>query len=90
MTTTTAHTSSSTTAAGEFIAIELAWNGSATDAWIANKLASAGFNVDPTQVTAFAVQTGLLRPIPRLGGYTVTHKVNARTFGVKFANWVAE
>jgi hypothetical protein len=29
-----------------------------------------------------------MKPIPRLGGYTVARKVNARVFGEKFAKWV--
>lgn len=74
-------------AAGEFIATELAWNGSASDAWIARKL--EGHDVDPQQVVTYALQVGLLKPIPRLGGYTVTRKVNARVFGERFAEWVA-
>lgn len=82
MTTTTAQ-------AGEFIATEIAWNGSASESWIADKLASAGFAVDAAKVAAFAVEAGLLRPIPRLGGYSVSRKVNARVFGRKFADWVA-
>jgi hypothetical protein len=75
--------------AAEFIATEVAWNGSASDGWIAAKLAEGGFEVDANAVAAFAVEAGLLRPIPRLGGYSVTRKVNARTFGRKFAEWVA-
>ena len=75
--------------AAEFIATEVAWNGSASEGWIADKLAGAGFDTDAAAVTAFAVEAGLLRPIPRLGGFSVTHKVNARTFGRKFAEWVA-
>ena len=71
----------------EYIATELAWNGSASDRWIAERL--AGRPVDPQQVTEFAVREGLLRPIPRLGGYVVGRKVNARVFGAKFAEWVA-
>lgn len=83
MTTTTA------TQAGAYIAEELAWNGSASEAWIADRLARAGYAVDAAAVVAFAVETGLLRPIPRLGGFTVTRKVNARVFGETFAEWVA-
>lgn len=75
--------------AAEFIATEVAWNGSASDGWIAAKLAEGGFTVDAAEVAAFAVEAGLLRPIPRLGGYSVTRKVNASTFGRKFAEWVA-
>ena len=75
--------------AAEFIATEVAWNGSASDGWIAAKLAEGGYAVEAAEVVAFAVEAGLLRPIPRLGGYSVTRKVNARTFGRKFAEWVA-
>jgi len=73
--------------AAEHLATEIAWNGAASPAWIARKL--AGFDVDPAAVTEFAVQFGLLSEIPRLGGYTVTRKVNARVFGEAFAEWVA-
>lgn len=86
---TTTATTSTTAQAGEFIATEIAWNGSASEGWIAAKLADGGYNVDAAQVAAFAVNAGLLRPIPRLGGYTVSRKVNARIFGDKFAKWVA-
>lgn len=79
-------TATSTSTAAEFLALELAWNGSASDSWIASKLDV--FDVDPKQVTEFAVESGLLRPIPRLGGYTVTRKVNAKVFGETFAQWV--
>lgn len=82
-------TTSTTAQAGEFIATEIAWNGSASDGWIAAKLAGAGFDTDAKSVAAFAVESGLLRPIPRLGGYTASRKVNARTFGDKFAAWMA-
>lgn len=84
------HSLTTTAQAGEFIATEIAWNGSASDEWIAAKLADGGYDVAVTDVTDFAVASGLLRPIPRLGGYSVTRKVNARTFGDKFAAWVAE
>jgi hypothetical protein len=77
------------TAAAEYIATELAWNGSASDEWIAARLIMGGFpDVSPRQVTAYAVEAGLLRPIPRLGGYTVAKRVNARVFGEQFAEWV--
>ncbi|MDO5535366.1 MAG: hypothetical protein Q4F65_12035 [Propionibacteriaceae bacterium] len=40
-------------------------------------------------LTAFAVEAGLIRPIPRMtGAYVVSRRVNARTFGEKFARWV--
>lgn len=77
-----------TAQAGEFIATEIAWNGSVSDGWIASKLANAGYVVDAVQVAAYAVEAGLLRPIPKLGGYVVSRKVNARIFGEKFAKWV--
>ena len=76
--------------AAEFIATEIAWNGAASDAWIAAKLAAGGHEADATQVAAFAVEAGLLKPIPRLGGYVVSRKVTARTFGEKFARWMDE
>jgi len=74
--------------AGEFIATEIAWNGSASEGWIAAKLAGAGFAVEAAAVVAFAIEAGLLRPIPRLGGYAVNRRVNARVFGEEFAAWV--
>jgi len=77
-----------TAQAAEFIATEIAWNGSASEGWIASKLAEGGHAVDANAVAAFAVEAGLLKPIPRLGGYTVARKVNARVFGEKFAKWV--
>lgn len=77
-----------TAQAAEFIATEIAWNGSASDGWIADKLASAGHTLDAQAVASFAVEVGLLKPIPRLGGYSVARKVNARIFGEKFAKWV--
>lgn len=82
-------TTSALSAAGSFIATELAWHGSASDAWIAAKLAQAGHDVAAADVVAYAVHSGLLRPIPRLGGYTVTKRVNAAVFGARFAEWVA-
>ena len=86
--TTTSTTSPA--AAAEYLATEVAWNGSATDRWIADRLARGGHgDVDAAAVTAFAVEAGLLSPIPRIGGYTVTKRVNARTFGRRFAEWVA-
>ena len=81
--------STTTAQAAEFIATEVAWNGSASVSWIAAKLAAGGYSVDAAKVAEFAVVAGLLRPIPRLGGYSVTKRVNARTFGRKFAEWVA-
>lgn len=78
-----------TAQAAEFIATEVAWNGSASDGWIASKLTEAGHSVDAQAVASFAVEVGLLKPIPRLGGYTVARKVNARVFGEKFAKWVS-
>jgi hypothetical protein len=78
-----------TAKAAEFIATEIAWNGSASDGWIAAKLAEGGFQVEAEAVASFAVEAGLLKPIPRLGGYSVSRKVNARVFGEKFAKWVA-
>lgn len=84
-------TTTSTAAAAEFIATEVAWNGSATDKWIAAKLVAGGHDVDATQVAAFAVEAGLLKPIPRMtGAYVVSRKVTARTFGEKFARWMDE
>lgn len=77
------------TTAGEFIATEIAWNGSASLAWVERKLAEGGFEVAAADVVAFAVETGLLREIPRLGGFTVAKRVNARVFGQAFAEWVA-
>jgi hypothetical protein len=82
MTTTTAH-------AAEFVATEVAWNGSASESWIAARVASAGLAIDVAAVVAYAVEVGLLRPIPRLGGFTVGCKVNARVFGEGFAEWIA-
>ena len=84
-----ARTSTTQAQAAEFIATEVAWNGSASEGWIASKLAEGGFAVDAKSVATFAVESGLLRPIPRLGGFTVARKVNARVFGDKFAKWVA-
>lgn len=81
--------SSTTAQAAEFLATEVAWNGSASEAWVAAKLAEGGHSVDAAKVVAFAVAEGLLKPIPRLGGFTVGRKVNARIFGEKFAEWVA-
>ena len=75
--------------AGTYIATEVAWHGPASEAWVASRLASAGFDIDAATVIAFAVESGLLRPIPRLGGYTVSRKVNAEVFGETFAEWCA-
>lgn len=84
-------TTTSTAVAAEFIATEVAWNGSATDKWIAAKLVAGGHDVDAAQVAAFAVEAGLLKPIPRMtGAYVVSRKVTARTFGEKFARWMDE
>jgi hypothetical protein len=80
---------STTAQAAEFIATEIAWNGSASESWIASKLAEGGHPVDAQAVATFAVEAGLLKPIPRLGGFTVARKVNARVFGDKFAKWMA-
>lgn len=85
-----ATTTSTTAQAAEFIATEVAWNGAASDAWIAAKLAAGGHEVDAARVAIFAVEAGLLKPIPRIGGYVVSRKVNARTFGEKFARWMDE
>lgn len=85
MTTTTTHAAQ----AAEFIATEVAWNGSASVAWVASKLDRAGFTADAEAIVAFAVESGLLREIPRLGGYTVSRRVNAAVFGETFAEWVA-
>lgn len=82
MTTTTAQ-------AAEFIATEIAWNGSADESWIAARIEREGFDLDASAVVAFAVESGMLRPIPRLGGFTVGRKVNAAVFGETFAEWVA-
>jgi hypothetical protein len=76
--------------AAEYIAVEIAWQGSASDAWIASKLAAGGFDVDAAQLAAFGVEAGLLKPIPRMGGYVVTRRVNARVFGASFVRWLDE
>ena len=84
-------TLSTTSAAAEFIATEIAWNGAASDQWIAAKLVAGSHDVDAAHVTAFAVEAGLLKPIPRMtGAYVVSRKVTARTFGEKFARWMDE
>ena len=81
----------STAAAAEFIATEIAWNGAASDKWIAAKLVADGHEVDAALVTSFAIEAGLLKPIPRMtGAYVVSRKVTARTFGEKFARWMDE
>lgn len=79
---------SPTATAAQFIAEAIAWNGSASDGWIADKLAAAGHAVDPAKVAEFAVAQGLLKPIPRLGGYVAGRKVDAALFGRKFAEFM--
>lgn len=78
---------STTAHAATVLATEIAWNGSASDEWIADIVTRLGLDADAAAVTAYAVEAGLLRPIPRLGGYTVSRKVNADVFGSKFAEW---
>lgn len=71
------------------VATDIAWNGSASDAWIAQRIAREGLPLDAADVIRFALSEGLIRPIPRIGGYTATRKVNADTFGERYAEWVA-
>lgn len=73
-------------AAGEFVATEVAWWGCCSEALVAEKLAAAGYDVSAADVLAFAVEVGLVKQSPV--GYCASHKTNAKVFGQKFADWV--
>jgi hypothetical protein len=64
-----------TTARG--FAAKVAWHGH-----------QSGRGVAP-DVIAEAIALGLIREVPRLGGYTATKAANAAEFGDKFADWAA-
>lgn len=73
-----------------FLATELAWAGSATDARAAAILARRGVAAaDAPAIVAAAVEAGLLVPIPRLGGYTAGRSVTAAELGQAYADAVA-
>lgn len=73
----------------EYVAREIAWNGSATIGWVRRALNRAGYDAEPAQLLDYGVQAGLLRYVPQLDSYTVTRKVNAQEFGAGFARWMA-
>lgn len=81
--------SNTLSAAGEYIAIEIAWNGSASLTWIQRKLDRAGYDIPASAITAFGVEAGMLQPVPRIGGFTASRDVSATEFGDAFADWMA-
>ena len=82
-----ATTTASLTAAGEFVATEIAWWGCCSERLVADKLAKAGYDVAAADVLAFAVEAGLVRQ--SVIGYTPSRKTNAKVFGRRFAEWMA-
>jgi hypothetical protein len=78
-----------TSTAASQLATEIAWQGSASDQSIAAIIERLELDIDAASVTTYAVEAGLLKPIPRLGGYTASRTVNAETFGQDFADWSA-
>lgn len=74
---------------GQALATEIAWLGHSSEARIADLLAELGITAPAAEVIALALEAGLLREVPRLGGYTASRKTNARVFGQRFAEWMA-
>jgi hypothetical protein len=73
-----------------FLAGEVAWRGSASDARCATLLAPRGVAAaDAAAVVAAAVAAGLLVPIPRIGGYTAGRAVTAAELGEAYAEALA-
>lgn len=79
---------SSIAQAGEFVATEIAWWGCCSERLVADKLAAAGYAINAADVLAFAVESGLVKS--SVMGFTASRRTNAKVFGRKFADWMAE
>lgn len=70
------------------LANAVAWRGHMTDRSVAEFIAETHPHADSAYVIARAVALGLVREVPRLGGYTATRETDARVFGDEFADFV--
>lgn len=70
------------------VAREVAWRGHMTDASIAAYVAETHPREDAAYVVSCAVSAGLIREVPRLGGYVATRAGDTAVFGPEFAEFV--
>jgi hypothetical protein len=66
---------------------QVAWLGHITDASAAAWLAETHPREDCAYIIARAIALGLIREVPRLGGYVATRAGNEREFGRLFADF---